>query len=63
MLSETQSQIQTLINKMDLLTHIIQAASITTEAGKAKADEQVRLAVEHKSKLVDEILRLLGSKD
>lgn len=63
MLSETQSQIQALINKIDLLTHIIQAASITTEAGRTKADEQVQIAVAHKTKLVDEILRLLGSKD
>lgn len=64
MLSETQQQIQTLINKVDLLDHIARSvASLTIETEKEKSETQVKLAVTHKLKLTDELLRLLGSKE
>lgn len=63
MLSQTQENIQQLINKIDLLDHIVRSASLTTEKFKAASEAQVDAAVAHKSKLTDELLRLLGSKD
>lgn len=63
MLGQTQQEIQVLINKIDLLDHITRSASFSTEDSKAVSEAQVKLAIAHKLKLTDEVLRLLGSKD
>lgn len=64
MLGETKQQIQLLLNKIDLLDHITQSiAGLTTTKNKEISETQAELAVTHKLKLTDEVLRLLGSKD
>jgi hypothetical protein len=64
MLGQTKEQVQLLINKIEVLDFITRSVGgLTTEKNRTISETQAELAVTHKLKLTDEVLRLLGSKE
>lgn len=64
MLPNTKEAIQLLLNKIDTLDYITRSvAGLTTTKNKEISETQAEIAVTHKLKLTDEVLRLLGSKE
>lgn len=61
MLDSTKEQIKLLVDKVNLLSFIMETLKINHTDYQPQIDEQFKQASTHKVKLTSEILRLLGA--
>lgn len=63
MLDSTKDQIKFLVEKVQLLTFVIESLKVSHKDFENQIDNQYKQASNHKVKLTSEILRLLGADE
>lgn len=63
MLSETKTQVQELINKVQVIDFVLQSLNLNHADYKEKIERQYKQASNHKLKLTSEILRLSNAEE